>query len=77
VAKPVTDHELEQLLAKLRPALEKAVQGDFSAKISMTNDDPYNDIYAGVQLLLDTIEELEETNGRLYEYLSRRHGLTK
>jgi hypothetical protein len=75
----VTDQELDRLLHKIMPVLEGAVRGDYSGKIQMEEGDRLNEVYAGIQVLLDTINEqvgaLEEANTQLYDYLSRRHGL--
>ncbi len=75
----VDQPKLEAMLAKIMPVLEKAIQGDYSGKINMTEGDDLNELYAGIQVLVDTIREqttaLEEANDRLYDYLSRRHGM--
>jgi hypothetical protein len=62
----------DELMEKLMPVLVKAIQGDFSGRIPMKKDDPLNEIYAGVQTLLDVITEqikvLEEMNPSLPRY---------
>jgi hypothetical protein len=56
VAQPAGD-EADELLRKLRPVLMEAIRGNFSSRIKMKEGDPYNEIYAGVQALLDVICE--------------------
>jgi hypothetical protein len=75
----VRNQELEQLLAKIMPVLERAVQGDYSGIIKMEAGDPLNEVYAGIQALIGTINDqvaaLEEANARLYDYLAQTHGV--
>lgn len=75
MAKPVDNDELEQLLNKLLPVLTKAIEGDFSSRIEMKPDDRFNEIYAGVQTLLDVICEQIRVLDELGVEASR-HGLS-
>lgn len=52
-----TDDELQDLLDKLMPVLERAIQGDFSGRIELKPGDRFNEIYVGVQTLLEIIQE--------------------
>lgn len=66
MAKKVTDDDIDEMMDKLIPVLTRAIQGDFSGRIEMKRGDKLNEIYAGIQTLLDIINEqidiLEELN---------------
>jgi len=53
----IADNKLDELMNKLMPVLMRAIQGDFTGRIEMEKGDPLNEIYAGVQTLLDVICE--------------------
>jgi hypothetical protein len=70
------DGDAEELLNKLRPVLMEAIQGNFDSRIEMKEGDRFNEIYAGVQTLLDVICEQIKVLDDLGAQLSKQGVIT-
>jgi len=75
MAKHVTKNEIEEMMDKLTPILTRAIQGDFTGRIDMKQGDRLNEIYAGIQTLLDIINDQIEILDEIHPETKARYSL--
>ena len=73
------DDTATRIKLKLLPILQRAAVGDYSQDIELKKGDPMNEVYAGIQVLINTIREqtadLETVDKQFHDYLSKKYGI--
>lgn len=66
----------KQQLAKLKRIFAKTIAGDFSQKVDFSDvSDKFFETFVGVQIVLDTIREIQKKNQELEEKLKETERL--
>ena len=70
---------IAEIKKKLLPVLQQASIGNYSLNIELEKGDPMNEVYAGIQILINTIREqqadMKTADRRFHEHLTKKYGI--